>query len=303
LIRTSPAVVLVLTSLLATAGCIAYGPEDPEYGAGEQGQACDATPACDGTGEGAVEQAQSCNAAEPCDAPKDGKVEEEQVGTAEQRWDSQDGNPTHATHSYMTEYAMDQLKGSFPALNSYRANLIDGSNRELHELTLSDPELESLRVQAGGTNWSADRPDVIWSYARYAYSVGNLPKAYYYLGIVLHCVEDMGAPVHAYRITHQGTFSEMDNFEALALVRWAPDYRSINRSDPGYARPSDYVAWSGNWAASDFQSTWPGATYSRGFFSMTWLTASTKQGNFVKARQGRTATATAWTLRSALTHW
>jgi hypothetical protein len=29
-------------------------------------------------------------------------------------WDSQAWNPTHATHSYLTEWAIDQLKGQFP---------------------------------------------------------------------------------------------------------------------------------------------------------------------------------------------
>jgi hypothetical protein len=29
-------------------------------------------------------------------------------------WDSKGGNPTHPTHSYLTEWAIDQLKGQSP---------------------------------------------------------------------------------------------------------------------------------------------------------------------------------------------
>ena len=38
-------------------------------------------------------------------------------------WDSDNkGNPTHATHSYLTEWAIDLLKGQFPELQQFRTD-------------------------------------------------------------------------------------------------------------------------------------------------------------------------------------
>ncbi len=218
-------------------------------------------------------------------------------------WDSQAGNPTHATHSYLTEYAVDQLKAQFPELATYKTTIVNGANTELHELPVTDPDLESLRVAADGTNWAANHPEVIWHKAQDAYRAGNKDRAYFLTGIVLHWVEDMGVPAHAFHVIHQGTFSLRDNFELLALQKWAPLYSSINHSDPAYTAPSDYMSFSGVWASTDFQAAWPGVTYTRSFFSSSWLWASNKEATFVENRQGRTATLTKWALYAAVTHF
>jgi hypothetical protein len=223
-----------------------------------------------------------------------------QVG---QEWDSQDGNPTHATHSYLTEYAIDRLRWRFPELQTYRALLVDGANRELHELPLSDPEEEALRVEAEGTNWGASHPERTWRRARAWYAAGDRARAYWYLGMVLHWVEDMGVPAHALHVVHQGTFAERDGFEVLALQSWSPSFNAVNRWNPRYGAPSDYVAFSGAWAAQDFAETWPGRAYTRTFFPTVWLFTSRAQAQFVRNRQGRTAVVTEWALESALTHW
>jgi hypothetical protein len=233
----------------------------------------------------------------------------ENVGQQQQAWDSQDGNPTHATHSYLTEFAIDSLKAQYPELQTYRAQIVDGANRELHELAVTSgstystaSELEMLRVEAAGTNWAADHPERTWARAKTLYAAGNKAKAWFYTGIVLHWVEDMGVPAHAFHVIHQGTLTEKDNFELLALQKWAPDFSSMNRTNPGYTAPSDYVEYDGAWAASDFQATWPGVTYSRTFFSSSWLWASSKESTFVKRREGRVAYATTWALYAAVTH-
>ncbi len=238
-----------------------------------------------------------------------GNASEEPVGQQQEAWDSQDGNPTHATHSYLTEYAIDQLKAQYPELQTYRAQIVDGANRELHELPITSggttygtlAEQEALRVEAVGTNWACNHPEYMWGHAKAAYKAGNKSKAWWYTGIVLHWVEDMGVPAHAFHVIHQGTLTQKDNFELLGLQNWAPTF-SINAANPGYASPADYMQWDGNWAASDFYATWPGVTYTRTFFSSSWLWASSKEGNFVKAREGRTATAATWALQSAVTH-
>lgn len=228
---------------------------------------------------------------------------EETVGHTEQAWDSQDGNPTHATHSYLTEFAIDALKSRFPELTTYRAQLVDGANRELHELPVDDAEQEALRVEVEGTNWGANHPERLWTRARNTYAAGDKGKAYWQLGIILHYVEDMGVPAHAFHMVHQGTLSQKDNFELLALQYWSPSYSSVNRVNPLYTSPDAYVAMSGTWAAQDFAYTWPGTTYTLSFFPSTWFFISSTKSNFVKNRQGRTATITKWALESAVTHW
>lgn len=225
-------------------------------------------------------------------------VEHEHVGHTAERWDSQGGNPTHATHSYLTEYAVDHLSAELPELASFRATLIDGANRELHELPLSDPFEEELRVAVGGTNWGADHPEVAWTRARAAYAAGDKGMAYWYVGVILHYVEDMGVPAHAFHVLHQGTFTQRDNFELLGLQRWAPKFDAL-RTDPAYGAPSDYVLWSGSWTRSDFQSAFPGSTYSLHFFPMSWLWASSDKSRFVSEREGRTAIAAKYALRAA----
>ena len=230
-------------------------------------------------------------------------VEHEHVGHTAERWDSQGGNPTHATHSYLTEYAVDHLSAELPELASFRATLIDGANRELHELPLSDPFEEELRVAVGGTNWGADHPEVAWTRARAAYAAGDKGMAYWYVGVILHYVEDMGVPAHAFHVLHQGTFTQRDNFELLGLQRWSPSFASINVSDPGFRAPSDYVAWSGSVSADHFHRVFPGQTYNRLFFSSSWLWISRKQATFFHDREGTTAMITAWALESAVTNF
>jgi hypothetical protein len=228
---------------------------------------------------------------------------EDPAASTEEAWDSQGGNPTHATHSYLTEAAVDSLSARFPELATYRAKLVAGANLELHELPVSDPEQEALRREAVGTNWGADHPERIWAHARTSYAAGDKAKAYWYVGIVLHYVEDMGVPAHALHVVHQGTLSQKDNFELLGLLSWNPSYAAINRSNPAYASPSDFVSFSGAWAANDFATTFPGKTYSLSFFPSTWLFIDSTKKSFFRNREGRTAMVTSWALQSAVTHW
>lgn len=226
----------------------------------------------------------------------------EPADQVQQPWDSQDGNPTHATHSYMVETAIDGLKSVYPELQTYRSYIVDGANRELHELPVSDAEQEALRIEIAGTNWGADHPEVLWSKARTAYAAGNKSKAYWYTGIIMHFVADMGAPAHAFHVVHQGTLSQKDNFEACALQKWDPLY-SINRSDPGYAAPQDYIGFASTWTAADWQAAYGTKTYTLGFYPTLWFLQSSTQKTLLRNRQGRSTYATFWALKSAVTHW
>jgi hypothetical protein len=205
----------------------------------------------------------------------------------------------HPTHSYLTEYAIDQLQGNFPELKQYRAVIIEGANQELHELpvkgTLHGIDLDKKRIEHKGTNAGSDDVPGWWRDARAAYLSGDKELAYFEIGIMLHMVEDMGVPAHANGIIHQGTLTEFDNFEAMALQKWDPDFADVDRKDPGYADPSKYYRFSQDWTHTDA----PGYRDRNGF-AKTWLTASPTEKALVRNRQGRTATVAMWALQAAV---
>ena len=206
----------------------------------------------------------------------------------------------HPTHSYLTEFAIDQLAAEFPELSQYGNAIIEGANQELHELpvtgTLYGLDLDKKRIEHKGTNAGSDDVEGWWQDARAAYDAGNKEQAYFITGIMLHMIEDMGVPAHANGVYHQGNVSEFDNFEAMALQKWDPDFKRVDRSDPGYAgKPWRYYAFSQDWAAADAPNYKDPDS-----FSKTWLTASDEEEQLVRDRQARTAMVALWALRTAV---
>jgi len=206
----------------------------------------------------------------------------------------------HPTHSYLTEYAIDQLAGEFPELSEYGNVLIEGANQELHELpvegTLYGIDLDKKRKQHKGTNAGSDDVEGWWKDALAAYKAGNKQQAYFLTGIMLHMIEDMGVPAHANGVYHQGNATEFDNFEAMALQKWKPAFKRVNREDPGYAgKPWRYYKFSQDWAHTDAPDYKDPDS-----FSKTWLTASDEEEQLMSDRQARTATVTMWALRQAV---
>jgi hypothetical protein len=214
-------------------------------------------------------------------------------------WDSKQGNPTHPTHSYLTEWAIDQLKGQSTELQQYQTPIIEGANTELHERpvkgTLYGVDLNAKRIQHLGTNEGCDDIQGWWQDSLTAHKQGNMEQAYFFLGVMLHMLEDMGVPAHANKVYHQGTLTEFDNFEFMALSNWKPSFANINRQDPGYAEPWKYYALSQDWTHADA----PGYT-NRNSFSKTWFFASKSERQLLSDRQGRTATVIKWAMNSAL---
>lgn len=215
-------------------------------------------------------------------------------------WDSQHwSNVIHSTHSYLTEFAIDRLESVYPELLAFRAALIDGANTELHELpvsgTLYGVDLDAARIRHRGTNDGSDDVQGWWRDSLAAYRGGDRQQAYFYLGVVLHMVEDMGVPAHANHVYHQGNLTEFDNFEFMGLSNWRPDYSAVNRIDPGFANPSLYYAFQREWTHSDAPNY-----NDPDSFSKTWTFASDRERALLSKRQGSTAVATMWTLRSAL---
>jgi hypothetical protein len=136
-------------------------------------------------------------------------------------WDSKSGNPTHPTHSYLTEWAIDRLKVQLPEAQQYRTQLIDGTNTELHELTVAGTQygvdLNAKRIQHQGTNEGCNDIQGWWQDSLTSYKQGNKEKAYFITGIMLHMIEDMGVSAHANKVIHQENITEFDNFEFMAL--------------------------------------------------------------------------------------
>jgi hypothetical protein len=206
----------------------------------------------------------------------------------------------HPTHSYMTEFAIDQLAAEFPELSQYGKVLVEGANQELHELpvqgSLYGLDLDKKRRQHKGTNAGSDDVEGWWNDAKAAYEAGNKEQAYFITGIMLHMIEDMGVPAHANGVYHQGTLTEFDNFEAMALQKWDPDFKHVDRQDPAYwNKPWRYYAFSQDWTKTDAPDY-----RDRNSFAKTWLTASSKEKQLMRNRQARTATTAMWALRVAV---
>ena len=91
----------------------------------------------------------------------------------------------HPTHSYLTEYAIDELRGDYPALRDYGDILIEGANTELHELPVEGTkygiDLEPKRREHKGTNAGSDDVPGWWQDALAAHRAGNMEQAYFYL--------------------------------------------------------------------------------------------------------------------------
>ncbi len=223
----------------------------------------------------------------------------EQHSQAEEAWDSAGGNPFHPAHAYLAEYAVDQLKDEYPEIGAYRQDIINGSNAEIHDLPKKNAEMEALRIEVGGNNEGASCPELMWAHALDEYRAGHTRRAYFFLGALLHYVQDMGVPAHALLVYHQSSPSDWDNFEIMAFQDWEPDYSAVNYSDPERDNPVDYVGVSQGWTAADFHQAYPGVTYRRNTFPLSWTFARAHERDFVKARQARTGVVTTWALRSA----
>jgi hypothetical protein len=213
-------------------------------------------------------------------------------------WDSTKWNPTHPTHSYLTEWAIDQVKGEFPEAEAYRRQLLEGANEELHERPVKGTkygiELDARRSEHKGTNEGCDDIAGWWRDCVDAYRAGQKEKAFFLLGIILHMVEDMGVPAHANKIVHQGDPVQFDNFEFMALSNWKPNYAEINRVDPSYAEPWKYYDFSRDWTHTDAPDY-----KSRDQFSKIWKLAKPAEKSLLSNRQGRTCHVVLWTLKSA----
>lgn len=167
------------------------------------------------------------------------------VSDAASAWDSSTRNPTHPTHTYLTEYSVKELRGTYPDVGTYSKQLIDGANAEMHELSIKctryGVDFDKRRASRyGGTNVGCQHPELMWADAQDAYRHGQKELAYFAVGMLLHQIQDMGTPAHAHNIYHQGNLKECDYFEYGALWNWKPNYRLVDRQTPALKDPLGY---------------------------------------------------------------
>lgn len=219
------------------------------------------------------------------------------VASEDDAFDSAEGNPTHPTHSIMAELAIESLRNEAPELREFEEPIVAGANLELHERpTQTD---DALRIEIGGNNWAADRPDILWNKARASYAAGDKREAYRLVGIMLHYVQDMGSPAHAFHVIHQSGPTSWDRFEMLAFFRFVGDLSLPPIADPGLASPVDYIEWSAATAREHFVADYPSATYHRLFFPQSNDEMTEHDWAFMRKREADCVWATAYTLRAA----
>jgi hypothetical protein len=224
------------------------------------------------------------------------------IATPAAAWDSESWqNFTHPTHTYLTEYGI--ANSGSQTIRDYAAQIIEGANTELHELVTNDDAkpygipLEAKRIEHKGSNSGTN--DILgwWGEAQAARSREDFPQAFFYIGIMLHMIEDMGVPAHALGHYHQ-KFLPVDHFEWMAFFNWKPNYADqVNRRDPLFDNPSDYYKFSQDWTLTDARG------YRSSQFSRTWLFASKAERKLLANRQDRTRRLVAWTLRSVARVW
>jgi hypothetical protein len=227
-----------------------------------------------------------------CTGTPEGNIDTHELG-----WDSAGGNPTHATHSIMAEFSIEQLASSFPEVATYKSSLLQGANLELHDVNAGG--YESLRVAIGGNNWAAAHPELLWERAQGLYKYGDRARAYFYVGVILHYVQDMGVPAHAFQVHHQSDPWHWDHLEVLAFTKYDGDKTAAGPMNPQFANPLSYIEWSAEAARQHFRSSFPGATYTREFLPKFRSDLNATQRAFLRGRETHCAYATTFALQSA----
>ena len=223
----------------------------------------------------------------------------ERTEMSEADWDSEDGNPTHATHSIMAEHAVDAVARDLPEVRTFAAAILAGANLELHDKPMKNAEDEALRIAIGGNNWSASHPEILWERARAEYVRGDKAAAYRYVGVMLHYAQDMGVPAHAFHVIHQNKITNWDTFEVLAFFDFHADLKAPPPPDPGLVDPVAYIEWSASEARTHFTTAFPGVTYRRTLFPQGYADLSEDQWAFLRSREAACTFASDYTLNSA----
>jgi len=143
----------------------------------------------------------------------------------------------HASHWQFLRDAVNDLYSESPTrygeLRAQLSMLHDGSvNEDGHSqrrATGGSFPSEFYRM-AVGNNPGNTHPEYYWQTAIYHYrkyldthTPSELEAAYFYLGSLIHIIEDMSAPPHVYNAMHGGPYG-LDNFEVLSFGHLDYDY-------------------------------------------------------------------------------
>jgi hypothetical protein len=219
------------------------------------------------------------------------------VESESDNFDSAAGNPTHPTHSSMAELAIKALRREAPEVADFEEQIVEGANLELHDLpTKTD---EALRIEIGGNNWAAEHPEILWDKARDRYRAGDKAAAYRLVGIMLHYVQDMGSPAHAFHVIHQSGPKDWDRFEMLAFFKFQADMDAKPIADPRFASPAEYIEWSAKTAREHFKAEYAGQTYHRLFFPQTNDEMTDRDWAFMRQREADCVWGTTYALHAA----
>ncbi len=223
-------------------------------------------------------------------------------------WDS--WPEARSTHSYLVR----EFLSHFPEAVCYQNDLIVGCNSEIHDLAIEPKIISKYRIYGidaeqrrnyyGGTNPGCQFPERIWQDSVDAYKRGDKGAAYFFLGVLLHHICDMGVPSHAYGILHGYGANKLmqilrsDPFEKVSFAHWMP-FRIENFPSPILENPSQYYEFSRSQTIADIKEV--GLNYSKlSDFPSILVFFSSKQLKLFCMREGKTAHISKYTLESAI---
>jgi len=148
---------------------------------------------------------------------------------------------TGSSHWRMLEQVIDQVPLPFVDQgneDSIYALLLNGSVYEGSHYIRRSPAVGcDYWLQAVGSNSGTTHLEYWWQSALCYYRAGDHETAYTMLGRMVHLIQEMGAPPHAYYVMHGESILDQDPFEILSAIS------ALNYSY--YKEPSDDVDYPG----------------------------------------------------------
>ncbi|MFH0875828.1 MAG: hypothetical protein V1859_07865, partial [archaeon] len=191
----------------------------------------------------------------------------------------------NSTHHKLTDSARNILDTTYPDVTTKFGG--DVSN-------WTSGSTDDTRAHEGNSLANGGPIGDWWDKAQEEYKKGNFASgdwsAYYYVGLMMHLIEDQGVPAHAYDIPH-GTLGHMDNMEQLAYYNYVPNITGIvNANSPisNYSSMQSYTLsatsnnyWRQYWNQGNYG--WENGT---DVFPTTWESAGESERNLTRQLLG-----------------
>ena len=165
---------------------------------------------------------------------------------------------------------------------------------------------DDVRAHAGDALANGGPIGQWWYNAQKQYKEGNFAagdwSAYYYVGLMMHLIEDQAVPAHAYNIPH-GTLGHMDNLEELVFTNYHPNITGIvlaNSPTSNYYAMQVYTlnATSDNYWRQYWNAGAYGGQNGTDEFPTWWLYAGENERNITRRLLGQAVGYTAGSLMS-----